>query len=1858
MKFNGLKSVDLSVDYSENQDVYAGFDREKLYNADSQNIYISSTTDTEKQDHFSIINDIKDNYSQIFSVSQISGIINSNPAPTNIMEDSILVTPSTAGVTVGENAFLITGTWGHEYLTSQDSSGYYFADVEKHPTNSGAGDYLLCWAAAASNLLQWGGWANDVDVSISTEQDVLDYYAAHWTDEGGFTTVGWEWWLTGNEPSWYADNENYSDSSHVDVAGGGFYSTAYPDSNSTASVIETAERYDGVNFKFENYWDFMVEHMEAGYGVYLGLSFGTNMGHAITAWGYEETDGVKYLYYSDSDDNMDPTGGAAAPNYLKRTRLTLDTDYYYDLPGGIYVLNDYSYYRTELDQVSAIRQYDSDMVTVGSETFTDARQITVSTDGEARRGNVDVEGDTDYYTFTTTSTGYVNIIVSALTNADVDFYVYDGSSADDLIATISGSNTSYGFNAAVGTYYIMVEGVSLRTGGNVKDNTYVISFGADSDLPTTPGSLTQTVTGDDLSLDWADSSDTSGIKNYQVQISTSETFETTVEDKTFTNSEGTFLDLADGTYFWRVRAQDNAEKQGAWSVANTFTVDTTAPDAPLNLDKADLLEDVAGYDYLTWDASSDDNGIKKYIVEYADNSSLSGSTTVEVTDNKIAISQMPGILIYHWRVKAVDNYGNISAWSDIKESDVPDKIDPSVPVGLRRIVGDFAWDAATDDRSGVASYTIEYSENADFSDSGTKTGITTNSIAVSDLGVTATNYYWRVKTVDIADNESDWSAAQVYTKADSSGEKTLNAPSADYDNFGHSVAISGDNMVAGAYGDDNKAYIYRWNGSSHDNYDLTAGGDVSPDSVFISGDNVVVGARSDNSKGTDAGGVYVYSWNGSSYDEYKLTAFDSAGYDCLGYSVSISGDNIAAGACGDDDSGINSGSAYVFRKYRTFYEEYKLSASDGSRYDAFGSSVSISGDRVFVGAYQDDDKGTDSGSVYVYDWNDTYYDETNKLTASDGAAGDYFGYSLSGDGNNVVVGAYMDDVNDTDAGSAYVYRWNETTSSYDEYKLTASDGSGGDYFGYSVSISGDYVAVGACNDDDSGIDSGSAYVYEWDGSAYNEITKIVASSGAGGDNFASSVSISGNKLMVGTASGEAYVYVLDFTPPSDVTSMVVDNAGSSSVDLNWADSTDNVGVTGYIVEYADNASFAGALSSTVTESEVTFSGLDAGSTYHWRVKAQDAAGNESAWSTGTFTTTVVAPPAAATGMTLKAASYYSAQLDWSDSAGSAEYVVEYSNSESFNAASSITVSGSELAIGNLNQGSKYYWRVKAADAVGNESDWSTTGTFKTSGIFSTVPANFDGNGRGDILLTDGFTVGYYADGLSDQWQSLSTYTPGWYVVGVADFDANGKSDILFTNGTKVGYYADGLSSNWFSSGGLDAGWNFAGIGDFDGNGKDDILITDGFTVGYYADGSTQWHSLSTYTPGWYVAGVADFDNNGKSDILFTNGTKMGFYADGLSSKWFSSGSLDDGWSVAGIGDFDGNGKDDILISNGTQVDYYVDGLWTKRQELGNCASGWDITGVVDFDDNGTDDILLSNGSQIGYYTEGFGSGLVLGGEVSSGWSLAGVGDFDASGKGDILLTDGFTVGYYADGSDQWQSLSTYTPGWYVVGVGDFDANGKSDILFTNGTKVGYYADGLSTKWFSSGGLDAGWSVAGIGDFDGNGRDDILTTDGFTVGYYADGSTQWHSLSTYTPGWYVAGVADFDNNGKSDILFTNGTKMGFYADGLSSKWFSSGSLDDGWSVAGIGDFDGNGRDDILLTDGEQVGYYADGLAAGWQSLDSCPAGWEIADVADFDGNGKSDILFSNGTQVGYYADGFGSGWTKLGDIDSGWDIVVA
>jgi len=245
----------------------------------------------------------------------------------------------------------------------------------------------------------------------------------------------------------------------------------------------------------------------------------------------------------------------------------------------------------------------------------------------------------------------------------------------------------------------------------------------------------------------------------------------------------------------------------------------------------------------------------------------------------------------------------------------------------------------------------------------------------------------------------------------------------------------------------------------------------------------------------------TFSANSQNWDEIiKTTASDRNASDFYGRSVAIDGDYAIVGAWGEDEdvAGANtkleSGSAYILHNDNgTWSEIQKIVASDRAVGDNFGYAVDISGDYAIVGAWKEDHDEignspmSDAGSAYIFYNDGSSWIETQKIVASDRFDGDYFGQSVAIDGNYIVVGAFNEDEDASglnslnNAGSAYIF-FNSGVIWSEQQKIVASDRSAADYFGFDVDIDGNYIIVGAYAEDEDATGIGGTLLEA--GSAY------------------------------------------------------------------------------------------------------------------------------------------------------------------------------------------------------------------------------------------------------------------------------------------------------------------------------------------------------------------------------------------------------------------------------------------------------------------------------------------------------------------------------------------------------------------------------------------------------------------------------------------------------------------------------------------------------------------------------------------------------------------------------------------------------
>jgi len=362
------------------------------------------------------------------------------------------------------------------------------------------------------------------------------------------------------------------------------------------------------------------------------------------------------------------------------------------------------------------------------------------------------------------------------------------------------------------------------------------------------------------------------------------------------------------------------------------------------------------------------------------------------------------------------------------------------------------------------------------------------------------------------------------------------------DRFGQSVSLSGDRALIGAHFADNGgggqgvAYLFEYGDSAWNEISKLTSIDCGCVGRFgfaasISGDRALLGAPISVVDGTRNGAAFVFEFDGTSWPQTsQLAASEGALEHRFGSSVAIWGTRALVGAPQDSSNGSWSGSAYVFdRNGDAWIEVAKLTASNSITGAEFGRAVSLLGDRALIGA-----PGYGSNSAYVFEFDGSNWIETAEFTASDGELNDEFGISVSLSGDRALVGSRFNSGNSNGSGAAYIFEfeegiWSETA------KLSPSDGASNDQFGISVSLRDDRALIGSWLDDDFGDFSGSAYIFDYDGVAWTESIKITPSDSSAEEQFGYSVSLSANRALIsarlddvnGYRSGAAYIFDFD-----------------------------------------------------------------------------------------------------------------------------------------------------------------------------------------------------------------------------------------------------------------------------------------------------------------------------------------------------------------------------------------------------------------------------------------------------------------------------------------------------------------------------------------------------------------------------------------------------------------------------------------------------------------------------------------------------------------------------------------------------------
>ena len=464
--------------------------------------------------------------------------------------------------------------------------------------------------------------------------------------------------------------------------------------------------------------------------------------------------------------------------------------------------------------------------------------------------------------------------------------------------------------------------------------------------------------------------------------------------------------------------------------------------------------------------------------------------------------------------------------------------------------------------------------------------------------------------------------------ANYTGPKDMDLDLLATDNFGSAVALDGNRLAVGARqgdGDSDAAsasgevYLFTFSDSTFSggalqgmigkgyagakdiNVSNVTAGDQLGYSVAMDGNRLVAGAYFDdglNDPGTNSGAAYLFDFSDSAFSGGTLRGTVGYGYaddksinlsavasnDYFGQSVSLDGNRLAVGAVfGDGYNGpTNSGVVHLFTFDDADYANARLTSLIGNGYtggknidvtldtsDSFGSAVSLDGNRLAVGSYLDSGNGnsvTNSGAVYLFSFSDSEFSGgTLEATLGNGyttgkdinltqlTTNDQFGYSLSLDGNRLAVGANYGDGSTnalTNSGEVYLFSFSDSSFSGGTLEATLGNGySGGknydvlqltavDYFGSSVSLDGNRLAVGASGgdgDSNSRVNSGEVYLFSFSdsgfsapthaatvGYGYNTGNDIDVSALNNSDGFGEGVALEGTTLAVGAIGDDGF----------------------------------------------------------------------------------------------------------------------------------------------------------------------------------------------------------------------------------------------------------------------------------------------------------------------------------------------------------------------------------------------------------------------------------------------------------------------------------------------------------------------------------------------------------------------------------------------------------------------------------------------------------------------------------------------------------------------------------------------------------------
>lgn len=1000
-------------------------------------------------------------------------------------------------------------------------------------------------------------------------------------------------------------------------------------------------------------------------------------------------------------------------------------------------------------------------------------------------------------------------------------------------------------------------------------------------------------------------------------------------------------------------------------------------------------------------------------------------------------------------------------------------------------------------------------------------------------------------------------------------------------------------------------------------------------SVAVSGDTVLVGAnRDDVGANADQGSVYVFVRVGSEWRyQAKLTASDGGAGDFFGHSVALSGDTALVGAPLDDTGAqIDHGSAYVFvRSGGIWTQQAKLTASDAAAADMFGFAVSLSGGTALVGAKGDN---AEQGSAYVYVVSGTTWTQQAKLTATDGAAGDMLGYSVALNGDTALLGAPVDAIGaNLQQGSAYVFVRSGTTWSQ-QAKLTALDGAPGDQLGFAVALSGETAAVGANLDDEGGNpDQGSVYVFVRGGTSWSQQSKLTASDGAAVDVFGSAVALSGEIAVMGahrddvganSDQGSAYVFVRSGTLWNQQQKLAAsDGAGSDLFGYSVSLSAETVLVGAYPDDISTN--FDQGSASVFEYSRPLVNLIPAGLSF-----GNQLLGASTAPQTVTLSNTGTAP-LIVSSVTL---------------AGS--HPGDFQKSADACTGATIAPGGS-CAVSVIFAPTAFGERSASLTISDNAADSPQNAALSGAGVstITTVTSSPNPSSYGQNVTFIAQVLGSGAVPTGSV-----TFRDGTATLGIVALPASGSA-VYATSQLPIGSHAITATYNG------------------DALHAPSVSAVLGHRVNPYASATYAYTSLNPAPAGRTVTVLATVAGDSPSGtVTFLEGANtlgvasvgaLGYAAIALANLSQGTHQITAVYS----GDSRNLGSTSAPVSLLITAPAPICSVAFANPVNLAAAGGPFHVAAADLNQDGRTDLVVTaiNGNAVGVHLAAAGGGFhpAVAYPVGSGPRATGVGDFDGNGIADLVSAGYSTMSVLlGSGGGSFASavitpLSDPTAQW--IAVADVNRDGRLDVVVDASPNVAVrLGNGNGTfqpplRYATGATQVAGLAVA---DFNGDGKLDIAAGDvmGTTIQVlFGDGLGGLANGFGYAAG-SGAGVGvgprglapgDFNGDGRPDLAIVNAYNVAIVLGTGNAHPNAFGApttytVGSGPYSAAVGDFTGDGAADLVVANqaGNSISFLRGNGNGTFQAASHYSAGLQpiVPAAADLNGDGKLDLAVAN------------------------------